>query len=36
MYLKKSTNRKTGRTYLSIASGYRDKSTGKSKTVLIE
>lgn len=36
MYLKKSTNRKTGRTYLSIASGYRDKSTGKSKTVLIQ
>ena len=36
MYLKKSTNKKTGRTYLSIASGYRDKKTGKSKTVLIE
>ena len=29
MYLKKSTNKKTGRTYLSIASGYRDKYTGK-------
>ena len=36
MYLKKSTNKKTGRTYLSIASGYRDKKTGKSKTVLIQ
>ena len=36
MYLKKSTNKKTGRTYLSIASGYRDKQTGKSKTVLIK
>ena len=36
MYLKKSTNKKSGRTYLSIASGYRDKNTGKSKTVLIE
>ena len=36
MYLKKSTNKKTGRTYLSIASGYRDKLTGKPKTVLIE
>lgn len=36
MYLKKSTNKKTGRTYLSIASGYRDKSTGKPKTVLIK
>lgn len=36
MYLKKSTNKKTGRTYLSIASGYRDKSTGKTKTVLIK
>lgn len=36
MYLKKSTNKKTGRTYLSIASGYRDKLTGKPKTVLIK
>ena len=35
MYLKKSTNKKTNRTYLSIASGYRDEN-GKSKTVLIE
>lgn len=36
MYLKKSTNKKTGRTYLSIATGYRDKNTGNSKTVLIK
>ena len=36
MYLKKSLNKKTGRTYLSIATGYRDKNTGKSKTILIE
>lgn len=36
MYLKKSTNKKTGRTYLSIASGYRDAKTGKTKTVLIK
>ena len=36
MYLKKSLNKKTGRTYLSIATGYRDKNTGNSKTVLIK
>lgn len=36
MYLKKSTNKKNGRTYLSIASGYRDKLTGKARTVLIK
>lgn len=36
MYLKKSTNKKNDRTYLSIASGYRDKLTGKTKTVLIK
>ena len=36
MYLKKSLNKKTGRTYLSIATGYRDRNTGKSKTVLIK
>ena len=36
MYLKISNNKKTGRTYLSIASGYRDKLTKKSKTVLIK
>lgn len=32
MYLKKSTNRKTGRTYLSIADGYWDKNKGYTKT----
>lgn len=36
MYLKKSTNKKTGRTYLSIATGYRDSKTKTSKTVLIK
>lgn len=36
MYLKKSTNKKTGRTYLSIATGYRDSKTKASKTVLIK
>ena len=36
MYLKKSTNSKTGRTYLSIADGYHDKSLGRTKTVLIK
>ena len=35
MYLKVSTNKKTNRTYLSIASGYRDSKTGKTKTVII-
>ena len=36
MYLKISTNKKTNRTYLSIASGYREPKTGKSKTVIIK
>lgn len=36
MYLKKSTNTKTGRTYLSIAKGYRDRISKKTKTVVIE
>lgn len=36
MYLKKSTNSKTGRTYLSIADGFHDKSLGRTKTVLIQ
>lgn len=36
MYLKKSTNSKTGRTYLSIANGFHDKSLGRTKTVLIQ
>ncbi len=35
MYKKISTNKKTNRTYLSIASGYRDAKTGKTKTVII-
>ena len=30
MYLKKSLNKKTGRTHLSVATGYRDRNTGKS------
>ena len=36
MYLKICTNKKTNRTYLSIASGYREPKTGKSKTVIIK
>lgn len=32
MYLKKSTNRKTGRTYLSIVNSYYDKQTKQSRT----
>lgn len=36
MYLKVSTNNKTGRTYLSIVSGYRDKNTKKVKTKTIQ
>ena len=36
MYLKISNNKKTNRTYLSIASGYREPKTGKTKTVLIK
>ncbi|MDR1329339.1 MAG: hypothetical protein LBK23_07040 [Oscillospiraceae bacterium] len=35
MYLKKMTNKKTGRTYLSIAHGYRDKEKGYSTNVTI-
>lgn len=31
MYLKISTNKKTRRTYLSIASGYRDPKTKKQR-----
>lgn len=34
MYLKKSTNTKTGRAYLSIAKGYRDKKLRKQKLSL--
>lgn len=36
MYLKKSTNKKTGRTYLSIAHGYWDKERGHSRTKIIK
>ena len=36
MYLKKSTNKKTGRTQLSIAHGYWDKERGHSRTKIIE
>jgi transposase len=35
MYLKKMANRKTGRTYLSIAHGYRDKAKGYSTNVTV-
>jgi len=36
MYLKKSTNKKTGRTQLSIAHGFWDKERGHSRTKIIE
>lgn len=36
MYLKKSRNKKTGRTYLYIADGYHDKEKGYTKTVTIK
>jgi len=36
MNLKLSPNRKTGRTYLSIVQGYREKETGKSKARIIQ
>lgn len=36
MYLKKSTNKKTNRTYLTIATGYRDPITKVSKTKIIK
>lgn len=36
MYLKKSTNKKTNRTYLTIATGFRDPITKKSKTKIIQ
>ena len=36
MYLKKSKNNKTGRTYLYIADGYHDKTKGYSKTKTIK
>lgn len=36
MYLKKSYNKKTGRTYLAIVQGYWEKSTGKAKAKTIQ
>ncbi|MBT2218667.1 IS1634 family transposase [Virgibacillus dakarensis] len=36
MFLKKVKNKRTGRTYLSIVHGYRDKVTKKSKSKTIE
>lgn len=36
MYLKKSKNRKTGRTYLYIADGYHDKTKGYTKTITVK
>lgn len=36
MFLKKSFNTKTGRTYLAIVHGYRDEKTGKPKTKTIQ
>jgi transposase len=35
-YLKKAFNKKTGRTYLSMAHGYRDKERGHTRTISIE
>jgi transposase len=35
MYLKKSTNKKTGRTYLSIVNSYYDKKTKQSRTTTL-
>lgn len=36
VYLKKSKNNKTGRTYLYIADGYHDKEKGYTKTVTVQ
>lgn len=36
MYLKKSENKKTGRTYLYIADGYHDKQKGYTKTITVK
>lgn len=36
MYLKKSKNNKTGRTYLYIADGYHDKTKGYTKTITVK
>jgi len=35
MYLRKATNKKTGRTYLSIVHNYRDKNTKSTKAIII-
>ena len=36
MYLKKSKNNKTGRTYLYIADGYHDREKGYTKTITVQ
>jgi transposase len=36
MYLRKSTNKKTGRTYLSVAEGYWDKNKGYTRTFTVK
>ena len=36
MFLRKNTNKKTGRTYLSIVQGYRDKKDGSSRTATVQ
>jgi len=36
MYLRKATNKKTGRTYLSIVHNYRDKNTKSTRAVTIK
>lgn len=36
MFLRKATNKKTGRTYLSIVHNYRDKETKQSRTTVIK
>lgn len=36
MYLRKATNKKTGRTYLSIVHNYRDNNTKSTKAIIIK
>lgn len=36
MYLRKATNKKTGRTYLSIVHNYRDKNTKSTRAVIVK
>jgi transposase len=36
MFLKMATNKNTGRTYMSICRGYRDKERGHSRTVTVQ